>query len=171
MTMPRRGIVVRLLGLRLDHTCPRRRAWPTLRCEDWQRPSGVVTVNRAKHDISHHVDEPGVVIDRFGSDHRQPERLAYGGCLLVEVVQHLDVVAHEPYRAQDCGPESAPMLSAKVVAHVRFEPRILRTSAAALIHERPVGDTGCRGNEPRCFAQLHLGSERRRPSTAECCGL
>ena len=42
-------------------------------------------MNRANDDVGHHVDEPGVVIDRFGSDHRQPEALAYGRRLLVEV--------------------------------------------------------------------------------------
>ena len=99
-------------------------------------------MNRAKHNIGHHVDEPRIVIDRFGPDHRQPQHLAHSRCLVIEVVQHLDVIAHEPNRADNCCPESARVLRAQVVAHIRFEPRILGTSAATLIHERPVGDAG-----------------------------
>src|SRR5215203_3189293 len=62
---------------------------------EWQRPRAPVAGDRGLDHVREHVEEPRVVVDRFGADHRQPDVAADCGGLRVEVVEHLDVIADE----------------------------------------------------------------------------
>src|ERR671918_757258 len=74
-----------------------------------------------------------MIVDALRACHRQPDLLAHGGGLDVEVVQHLDVIADEPERTEHDSPEIASVL-AQVVVHIRTKPGIFGTAAAAMIH-------------------------------------
>src|SRR5262249_4066795 len=80
--------------------------------------------------------------------------LAHLGGFVIEVVEHLDMVADEADWAEHDRLESLRPLGAKVVANIRFEPRIARPAAAALENERPVAPLELLGDEARRFAKL-----------------
>ena len=116
--------------------------------------AGFIPLNRAKHHIGHHVDESRIVIDRFGARHRQPEHATHVRCLMIEVIQHFDVIADEANGTQNGGSQPEGMLSSQIRAHVRLEPRIFGAAAATLIHQRPIRQSGTRRDEPRCLQQF-----------------
>ena len=106
------------------------------------------------NDIRHHLDEHRVVIRRLGPDDGEADLPRDLHCLVIEVVQDLDVIADEADRAEHCRLEPVPARVAQVVADIRFQPGVFRPSASALIHERPVGTTEAIGHQPGGRHQL-----------------
>ena len=86
------------------------------------------------------------------------------GGFVIEVVEHLDVIAQKSDRTEHRRLQSAGVLGAQVVADVRLEPRVGRPPAAALVDERPVGDAEPLGDQTRALHQLRpiaLGAGHR----------
>ena len=90
----------------------------------------------------------GIVVHRLGAGHRQADITADPGGLVVQVVQHLDVIADESDGTEDGGPEAALVFTPQVRADVRFEPRIARPAATALVHQPPVADARFLRDQP-----------------------
>src|SRR5439155_25909331 len=82
---------------------------------------------------------------------RQARRSRGGGGLDVQVVQHLDVVAHEPDGHDDDVTSSRRPEVLERVVDVGLEPRIPRAAAPALVRQAPraVMDTLCHGRRRR----------------------
>src|SRR5208282_3079111 len=103
-------------------------------------------------DRRDHLYEERMAADGRRADHPHP-RLAGDprGCD-IEIVEHLDVIAHKADRHDDRGSSGAQV--ANRVTDIGFEPGLARVPAAALKGERPGLDAGRTGDQPRRFAQL-----------------
>ena len=102
-------------------------------------------------------------------DIARPDLPANGRRLVVEVVQHLDVIAHEADRAQHSGLQARRAGVTKVVADVGPEPRVLGPPAAALVHQGVVRHTRGLRHEPRRLGQLLAVARPLGHGTSECC--
>ena len=94
--------------------------------------------DRTEHDVRHHVEEARVVVDGVGAHHRQADLPADRRRFLIEVVQHLDVIADEADRAEHGRTQPAGARATEIVADVRTQPGILGPPAAALVDELPL---------------------------------
>ena len=119
-----------------------------------ERPSRLVPLPDVQHDVRRHIEEQWVVVDGFRTNHRQADVAADLRGFVIEVVQHLDVIAHETNRHEHHGGHAASARFANVVADIRTQPWILGTAATALEHHRPVAHGGRIGNESRRFDDL-----------------
>ena len=123
-------------------------AWRWGGRDNWERTAPLVSPHALTHDVGQHVEKPRMVVDRRGAGHRQADLATDRGRFGVEVVQDLDVVAHEADRHDRRGREALLLRSAQVVAYVRLEPGILAKTAVKPKTCFIRNDTGFR----RCLA-------------------
>ena len=120
-----------------------------------ERACVVVAAHGLDHGVRHGVDEARMIVDRTRTRHRQPDFTADVRRLDVEIVEHLDVIAQEPDRAEHGGAQALAVLLPQIIADVGPEPRVFRAAAAALIDERAV-------------ACVPGGRQSRRPTLRRC---
>src|SRR6059036_1727976 len=89
------------------------------------------------HELGEHGDEAWMIVDGRRAMERQARRPRGGGGLDVQVVEHLDVVAHEPDGHDDDVARSPRPEVLERIVDVGLEPRITRAAAPALIGETP----------------------------------
>lgn len=82
-------------------------------------------------------DKLRMAADGTGAGHRDAKFVAEVAGFVIEVVQHFHMIRQETDRRDHGRLAAVSVQRAECIADVRFEPRILRTAAAALIHELP----------------------------------
>ena len=106
--------------------------------------------------LADHRDERRMRAGSAGPRHDQTELVADRACLVVEVVQHLEMVGDKSHRREHHRSNAARPECAQVVEHIRPEPWHLRRPASALIDDLVVDDPRGLGDQPRRLAQLRL---------------
>src|SRR6266481_9265320 len=92
------------------------------------RPS-LTTVRTGAHDGGEHANEDRMVVHGFRAREAETDRRRRGACLDVEVVQHLDMVAHEPDRHEHDVARTPGGTRTQVLVDVGAEPGLARPAA------------------------------------------
>ena len=93
--------------------------------------------DRALDQVAQGPDERGVVVDRAGADHVQPEVAAGPRGLQIQIIHDFDVIGNEPDRAEDHIASPLGGQGGQGVVDVGLEPGGLRAAAPALPDEAP----------------------------------
>src|SRR5213594_2837620 len=102
-----------------------------------RRPTSLRTAVNAADQLRQHRDELGMIVHSRRAMKGEASGGGHPTGLDVEVVQYLDVIAHEADRHDDGAALAVSREAPEHGGHVRLEPRLARTSTPALVRDRP----------------------------------
>src|ERR1700730_8322178 len=98
---------------------------------------GAASCRALLDEVGQHGDEDGMIIGGGGAVEAKAELVGDLARLDVEIIEGLDVIAHEADGGQDHVADALALEPAQHVADVGLEPRLARGPAPALIGDLP----------------------------------